>query len=72
MAQSSVAPNGTIHTEIFSAPTLKPLYEKMDARADELRKEGHIGFHRRAIGRNSPCPCGSGRKFKKCCITNVR
>ncbi len=20
------------------------------------------------IGRNSPCPCGSGRKFKKCCI----
>ena len=18
-------------------------------------------------GRNSPCPCGSGRKFKKCC-----
>lgn len=20
------------------------------------------------IGRNEPCPCGSGRKFKKCCI----
>lgn len=20
------------------------------------------------IGRNSPCPCGSGRKFKKCCM----
>ena len=19
------------------------------------------------VGRNSPCPCGSGRKFKKCC-----
>ncbi len=19
------------------------------------------------IGRNDPCPCGSGRKFKKCC-----
>lgn len=19
------------------------------------------------IGRNSPCPCGSGKKFKKCC-----
>ena len=34
------------------------------------------GFWRRArqqpvrsekIGRNQPCPCGSGRKFKKCC-----
>jgi uncharacterized protein len=20
-----------------------------------------------AVGRNDPCPCGSGRKFKKCC-----
>jgi len=22
----------------------------------------------RRIGRNSPCPCGSGKKFKKCCL----
>jgi hypothetical protein len=22
----------------------------------------------RHIGRNDPCPCGSGRKFKKCCL----
>jgi methionyl aminopeptidase len=21
------------------------------------------------IGRNDPCPCGSGRKYKKCCLT---
>ncbi|MCP6329953.1 SEC-C metal-binding domain-containing protein, partial [Klebsiella pneumoniae] len=20
-----------------------------------------------AVGRNDPCPCGSGKKFKKCC-----
>jgi tetratricopeptide (TPR) repeat protein len=20
------------------------------------------------VGRNEPCPCGSGRKYKKCCI----
>lgn len=20
-----------------------------------------------AIGRNEPCPCGSGKKYKKCC-----
>ncbi|MCB6493156.1 SEC-C domain-containing protein [Coprococcus catus] len=20
------------------------------------------------MGRNEPCPCGSGKKFKKCCI----
>ncbi len=22
----------------------------------------------RSVGRNSPCPCGSGKKFKKCCL----
>ena len=21
-----------------------------------------------AVGRNAPCPCGSGRKYKKCCL----
>ena len=23
---------------------------------------------KKAVGRNEPCPCGSGKKFKKCCI----
>ena len=22
------------------------------------------------IGRNEPCPCGSGKKYKKCCMLN--
>lgn len=26
----------------------------------------------RKIGRNDPCPCGSGEKFKKCCINKSR
>lgn len=21
------------------------------------------------VGRNDPCPCGSGKKFKRCCCT---
>lgn len=21
----------------------------------------------RTVGRNDPCPCGSGKKYKKCC-----
>ena len=21
-------------------------------------------------GRNDPCPCGSGKKYKKCCLAN--
>ncbi len=28
------------------------------------RTERHQG---EKVGRNDPCPCGSGRKFKKCC-----
>src|SRR6266571_1107214 len=23
------------------------------------------------LGRNSPCPCGSGRKFKHCCLSQL-
>ncbi len=23
---------------------------------------------RRKVGRNEPCPCGSGKKYKKCCL----
>ncbi|NJM28786.1 MAG: DUF1186 domain-containing protein [Rhizobiales bacterium] len=25
----------------------------------------------RDVGRNAPCPCGSGKKFKKCCLPKV-
>lgn len=24
------------------------------------------------VGRNDTCPCGSGKKFKKCCLEGVR
>jgi len=31
-------------------------------------REGELFPHPpRRIGRNDPCPCGSGKKFKKCC-----
>ncbi len=30
-------------------------------------KEKDKGFPSLEIGRNDPCPCGSGKKFKKCC-----
>jgi hypothetical protein len=26
----------------------------------------------KGVGRNDPCPCGSGNKFKKCCLATVR
>jgi preprotein translocase subunit SecA len=24
------------------------------------------------IGRNAPCPCGSGLEYKKCCMKNEK
>ncbi len=36
--------------------------------------KGHQEFfkHVHKIGRNQPCPCGSGKKFKTCCNNSVR
>jgi uncharacterized protein len=31
------------------------------------RGGGVRAAEKRGIGRNDPCPCGSGRKYKKCC-----
>ena len=29
-------------------------------------------YPRNKIGRNKPCPCGSGLKFKKCCLNKYK
>ncbi len=31
-------------------------------------KSGECTVHREQLARNSPCPCGSGKKFKRCCL----
>lgn len=38
---------------------------------DEPAGTGDPGGPRRVekVGRNDPCPCGSGKKFKKCCLS---
>lgn len=43
----------------------KRKYEKTINMLINTRK--HI-FHNKKIGRNDPCPCGSGKKYKKCCL----
>ena len=42
-----------------------------EARRKEIRKEynrSQIVVKEKKIGRNEPCPCGSGKKYKKCCL----
>jgi hypothetical protein len=33
-------------------------------------EENKPKFDAQNIGRNDPCPCGSGKKYKKCCMTS--
>lgn len=49
--------------KIFDAETRKRLYREQKA-SGTIRKE-------KKIGRNDPCPCGSGKKYKKCCGANA-
>lgn len=49
----------------------RALFEKEDGKWKFLDAQGiQTGTYKRPepkIGRNDPCPCGSGKKFKKCC-----
>ena len=41
---------------------------KMEVRKDERRTPPPtIGVKKVKVGRNDPCPCGSGKKYKNCC-----
>jgi len=52
------------------------IYERGDVERMTPEDRQHMlemGYHptpyqraRRRVGRNDPCPCGSGKKFKKC------
>ena len=55
----------------FKPETINAEMEKrMDKRLAEVKAEHGepVQVVRRKVGRNEPCPCGSGTKFKKCCI----
>lgn len=43
---------------------------RLQQAAEKLRESriANAKAQRRKIGRNEPCPCGSGKKYKKCCL----
>ena len=47
-----------------------PRLDLENSRADGFRgfPTGTFTNPFKQIGRNDPCPCGSGKKFKKCCL----
>jgi hypothetical protein len=40
-------------------------------RKSEFKKKNSLRESRKKTGRNDPCPCGSGLKFKKCCLLKI-
>jgi len=46
---------------------LQSLYARHYLARVKQRLETQLSVRREKIGRNDPCPCGSGKKFKKCC-----
>jgi len=49
------------------AERLYKQYQKLARKINYMSKLTNMG---RQFGRNSMCPCKSGRKFKKCCLSN--
>lgn len=41
--------------------------KQFEAMYKEMQKEAQSSTDKKA-GRNDPCPCGSGKKYKKCCL----
>lgn len=66
-----------MHTgDILCYYCFKRLYYKTDSHSNPICKRcavhlaSTLRYKNRPIGRNQMCPCGSGTKFKKCCMNN--
>ncbi|MEE9494626.1 MAG: UPF0149 family protein [Gammaproteobacteria bacterium] len=59
------------HAEIVRQQnTIEPLIQQLHKHFFKLRGKDKNTFVRETpkVGRNDPCPCGSGKKFKRCCL----
>lgn len=65
-------PHGEIETEVVMATSRREAYAHFDRTAADAKTRGGKVIKRAMIGRNSPCHCGSERKFKKCCMPLAR
>lgn len=60
-------------TDIACGNSDKAIHDHFDRELRRAEQQyGATNAFRAKIGRNSPCPCKSGRKFKKCCMEGTR
>jgi len=57
--------------EAFQRRKRRELEEARMAGAGDLQPVQQVVRGSAKIGRNDPCPCGSGKKYKKCCGANA-
>jgi uncharacterized protein len=55
------------HCQPFVAE-LSALWRRQSLEQQMLQAQAKGGQATSKSGRNDPCPCGSGRKYKKCCL----
>lgn len=64
-----------LENKIFSSTTVlyksKAFSKTLGIIEKDIEKPSLEGIDLSKIGRNDPCPCGSGKKFKKCCGANL-
>jgi hypothetical protein len=53
--------------EVLEAAHRSPLEALDDADGQRLSSGFTVRHETPSVGRNDPCPCGSGKKYKKCC-----
>ncbi len=56
-----VKPQASIERKMVATPTMTSHSDGSEAKRPEKRAT-------EKIGRNDPCPCGSGKKYKNCCM----
>jgi hypothetical protein len=72
--------NDAEHLKEIAVSSVPDFYAKLAQRHAKLRSIYRHSYKRhavasaelpkpRAVGRNDPCPCGSGKKYRKCCMT---
>jgi uncharacterized protein len=72
LIELALAPDGAVEPELpdamleENAPDMIATAVSVLHRARVAGRRGGVRRHAK-IGRNAPCPCGSGRKYKKCC-----
>ena len=47
-------------------------HQAIDATQGGSEKREPIRTRGRRVGRKEPCPCGSGKKYKNCCLRKER